>query len=69
MFIPGLCATTCPMAGLFCGGSGYLCYIAAGTNEPPVVEPQAEERSVETLIEQPRSHLGSPRSKRMKQKL
>ena len=24
------------MAGFFCGGSGYLCTIASGTNPPPV---------------------------------
>ena len=35
MFIPGLCAATCPMAGLFCGGSGYLCAIASGENPAP----------------------------------
>merc|ERR1739838_288477 len=35
MFIPGLSAATCPMAGLFCGGSGYLCAIASGENPAP----------------------------------
>ena len=28
------------MAGLFCGGSGYLCTIASGTNEAPIEEPE-----------------------------
>ena len=44
MFIPGLCATTCPMAGLFCGGSGYLCAIASGENPAPA-EPVEAPRS------------------------
>merc|ERR1712217_1006995 len=33
LFIPGLCGAVCPMAGLFCGSSGYLCKLASGTNE------------------------------------
>jgi len=40
MFIPGLCAATCPMAGLFCGGSGYLCAIASGENPAPATAPE-----------------------------
>ena len=58
MFIPGLCATTCPLAGLFCGGSGYLCTIAAGTNEEPIEGTTLVEGLVglEELPEEPRSH-------------
>ena len=55
MFIPGLCSATCPMAGLFCGGSGYLCAIASGENPAPV-EPE-EDRMVEMeeMVKAPRS--------------
>lgn len=27
MFLPGACGTVCPMAGIFCGASGYLCML------------------------------------------
>jgi len=27
MFLPGACGTLCPMAGIFCGASGYLCLL------------------------------------------
>ena len=50
MFIPGLCGATCPLAGLFCGGSGYLCTFAKGEQSKPSVEaisilPEAEAAS------------------------
>ena len=50
MFIPGLCGATCPLAGLFCGGSGYLCTFAKGEQSKPPVEaisilPEAEAAS------------------------
>ena len=51
MFIPGLCATTCPMAGLFCGGSGYLCAIASGENPEPEEERVVE---MENMVKAPR---------------
>ena len=43
MFIPGLCGTVCPLAGLFCGSSGYLCQLATGEEETtmaPTVAPR-----------------------------
>jgi len=42
LFIPGLCGAVCPMAGLFCGSSGYLCKLASGTNP--------EEEEMETTM-------------------
>ena len=27
--LPALCGTMCPMAGLFCGSSGYFCTLVA----------------------------------------
>ncbi|XP_023343089.1 uncharacterized protein LOC111712640 [Eurytemora carolleeae] len=27
MFLPGTCGTLCPMAGIFCGASGYFCML------------------------------------------
>ena len=55
MFLPGTCAATCPMAGLFCGGSGYLCKLASGTNDPVTEIPRAVD------IMEPQS-AGQPRN-------
>ena len=39
------------MAGLFCGGSGYLCTLASGTNEPPMEEPEIMRAVAEEVAE------------------
>ena len=58
MFIPGLCSATCPMAGLFCGGSGYLCAIASGENPSPTPAPaRTDDKLMANVIE-----MESPRS-------
>ena len=58
MFIPGLCSATCPMAGLFCGGSGYLCAIASGENPTPTPAPaRTDDKLMANVIE-----MESPRS-------
>ena len=49
MFIPGLCAATCPMAGLFCGGSGYLCAIASGENPAPATAPAEDDMTEDSV--------------------
>ena len=51
MFFPGACAAICPMAGLFCGGSGYLCTIATATNPPPKGIIETIEEAVEEVVE------------------
>ena len=56
MFIPGLCAATCPMAGLFCGGSGYLCAIASGEN-PTTVAPRVEDLEFMEEAKAPRAFV------------
>ena len=43
------------MAGLFCGGSGYLCKLASGTNDPVTEIPRAVD------IMEPQS-AGQPRN-------
>jgi hypothetical protein len=27
MFLPGTCAAICPLAGIFCGTTGYMCLL------------------------------------------
>jgi len=34
MFLPGVCSTICPFAGVFCGATGYLCML-----KPPAPAP------------------------------
>merc|ERR1719213_135041 len=54
MFLPGVCSTVCPMAGLFCGASGYLCMLNTSAASTTTAAPAASTTASTTTTAAPR---------------